>query len=172
MASHLFPFGFNQHWRRLVCHLPPYERAIDLVEKYHRMVDSQVVAVPPSQTDDDIFPQFYPGKELIQAESLSETDLHDLGLLFALLAIGCANDDSPSHLNAEAESYAHLSRAALSSRDLFENASLSAVQAILALCVYTMSKSSGMSGRNDMIGNLMGFACQIAMSVRAKLYVR
>ena len=168
MASHLFPFGFNQHWRRLVCHLPPYERAIDLVEKYHRMVDSQVVAVPPSQTDDDIFPQFYPGKELIQAESLSENNLHDLGLLFALLAIGCANDDSLP----EAESYAHLSRATLSSRNLLENASLSAIQAILALCVYTMSKSSGMSGRNDMIGNLMGFACQIAMSVRAKLYVR
>ena len=173
MASHLFPFGFNfgrdtEQWRQLVCCLPAYERAKELVDHFHRMVNTQAVAVPPSQTD-DILSQFYPRKELIRAESesLSEGGLHNLGLLFALLAIGCANDDSLPQLNAEAESYAHLTRATLCSYNIIEHSSLSTVQTILALCAYT--KSAEISRRNDMTWTLMSFGCQIAMSVSTSL---
>ena len=168
MESKLFPFGSHhdhdhEHWRDLVYFLPSYGRAMFLIDRYHVTFDSTVVAVPPSQTDEHIIPLFYPAEEPIQGRDLSKDSLHDLALLFAVLASGCTNDYSLPQRNAEAESYTHLSKAALSFHNIIQHASLSAVQTILILSSYT--RTLGMSRRADKAWSLMSFGCQIAISV-------
>ena len=168
MQSTLFPFGSHnehhaEHWRDLVNFLPSYKRATFLIDRYHVTFDSQVVAVPPSQTDEQLIPQFYSEKEPINPGQLSIESLHELALLFAVFATGCTNDYSLPQRNAEAESYARLCRAALSFYDVFRHASLSSVQAILILSQYT--KAVGMARRADVAWSLASFGTEVAISV-------
>ena len=143
--------------------LPSYKRATFLIDRYHVTFDNQVVAVPLSQTDEHIIPLFYSENEPIKPGQLSMESLHELALLFAVLATGCTNDYSLPQRNAEAESYARLCRAALSFYDVFRHASLSSVQAILILSQYT--KAVGMARRADVAWSLASFGTQVAISV-------
>ena len=168
MASKLFPFEVaskhkGESWRDLAHHLPPYERAKYLVDRYHFTMDRQILPVPPSQTDDALLPQFYPSDEAIDDMALRKDALHDLAVLFAVFATGCSEDESLPQFNPEAEWYAHLSRAALSFHNVLDHASLSSVQAILVLASYI--RSVGKSKRSDLAWNHMTFGFQISTSV-------
>ena len=169
MASNMFPFEPDAQfddgaWIQPFSYLPSYDRTIFLIGKYHGAPDRQAIPVKPSQTEEELIPLFYPSRKVVDTLTLCKDNLHDLGLLFSLLATGCSNDHSLPQINAEAESYAHLSRAALTFHNVFEHASLPAVQTILVLGSYT--KAIGKPNHTELAWNLMGFAFQLAMSVR------
>ena len=148
----------------LVEYLPPYERAVHLIDRFHFALDRQVRPVPPSQTDDDLLPYFYPMRNPLRFAELRKEDLHDLALLFSIFATGCANDYELPQLNAEGELYAHLGRAALSFHNVIEHASLSAVQTIHVLASYV--RIFGDPRSSELAWNMISFGLQIALSVR------
>lgn len=168
LASNFFPFEpfFGRDtdcWRTLAHFLPSYERAVHLVDEYRRSLGRQVPPVTPSPPDNAFLPQFYPLNVPIQATKLQKCDLHELSVLFAILANGCANDLSQPQLNVEGESYFHLSRACLSFHTVLEHATFSAVQTMLILELYI--KGVGRVRRSDAAWNWLHFGFQIAMSV-------
>lgn len=116
------------------------------------------------QTDNGLLPRFYPGNNAISVTEPRKEDLHDLALLFAILAVGCVNEFNlplPQR-KADAEMYAHLSRAALVLRGVFEYANLFPVQAIFVLGTYAKVRGEGQS---EAACNLLSFGSQIAISV-------
>ena len=117
-----------------------------------------------SQPPDDAFlPLFYPSNEPILPDALRKSSLHELAVFFAILANGCSSDLSLPQLNAEGESYFHLSRACLSFHSVLEHATFSAVQTMLILELYI--KGVGKVRRSDAAWNWLNFGFQIAMSV-------
>ena len=101
-------------------------------------------------------------------------DAFDLGLLFMVFAMGAAADLTLTPSNQEGERYLHLGRAALTLRSVFEEHSLSAVQAIVLLSCYEV-----VSGRNNCLGKsntpdygwkMMSLAIRLSSSVSRRFH--
>ena len=63
----------------------------------------------------------------------------DLALLFILLACGTIGDFTQPPQNPEGEAYSQIARAALGTRDVLSETSLTIVQAVMLLAVYETS---------------------------------
>ena len=177
-ASDLFPFApvpcdSSEPWRELADYLPPYGRAVFLIDKYEQALHKMVDPVPSSQIEDELLSKFYPPPSAPSSSSVlrRKEDLHDLALLFAVLSIGSSNDESIPHVNSEGESFACLSRAALSFHSVIDHGSLTAVQAIIVLGSYGQNALDD-SRHSDTSGSLLNFGFQLALSVSASSWAR
>lgn len=149
---------------KLASCLPSYDRASSLLETYFANFTRFTQHVDYSQARDELLPEFYPNNQPIDPERVSEEQMHDLALFFALLSRGALDDAAIPELRAESETYAHLCRAALALRNPLGHGSLSCCQAIMVLAMCLMPQRSYFS--HEVAWSLMGFAFQIALSVR------
>lgn len=153
----------GDHWRRLVNYLPPYDAALVLTQ-LERMADGHfVVPITPSQIQEDLLPKFYPSQRSIPPSALRKSDLHDLALLFAILAAECQGCRQLQLRHANVKTYTQLCRAALAFSGVLEDSSLSAVQAILILVRNIWS--SGLPNRRILADKMIVLAFQMAISV-------
>lgn len=138
-----------------------------LIERYEMALHKMVDPVPSSQIDNELLPKFYPENAFSSSADSApcrKEDLHDLALLFAILSIGSSYDESMPVVNAEGETFACLSLAALSFYSVIDHASLSTVQAIFILGSYGQNALDN-SRHSDASGSLLNFGFQLALSV-------
>lgn len=93
----------------------------------------------------------------------SRVDIHDLAVLLAVLALGATADLSQSPYNVEAESLLQLARMALGLKDVFEDTSVSTVQAVALLSAYDLH--SWRTTNADSAWKVNSLALVLALSV-------
>ncbi len=81
-------------------------------------------------------------------------DLHDLALTLVVFACGAAGDLTLTPYNSEAETYRQLARATLGLKNIFDGASLSAVQAVCMLGMFDI-----VSGRHNTLETAWKMLC-------------
>ena len=168
-ASELFPFppsylSTGASYSSLASFLPSYEHVIELMDSCFACITCFVYPIEYAQVKEEILPLFYDSAySPIDPSLIREADLHSLGLLFTLCSIGATgNVDEPAP-TVESDLFAHLARAALGLRNIFEYGSLPAAQAFLNLGSYSLAR--GGFGSDLLAWTLMGFGLMIATSV-------
>lgn len=167
-ASAMFPFVPKNLcqpfvYKQLVTRLPDYARVTALIEAYYSNFAWNAVPLDRLQVTEELIPLFYPNLRPITFSEFREENLHDLALLFSLLASGSVADLTQETINFEAEELDKLSRAALGLRDIFKYGSLAMCQALFLLGSYeaaTRRKSS-----SEGASKLMVFGVCVALSV-------
>ncbi|KLO09670.1 hypothetical protein SCHPADRAFT_1000098 [Schizopora paradoxa] len=160
-ASLLWPFGLlrlppsdSAFQSLLEAHLPPRERASGLVEAFLQNLSWFIQPITREQIVGELIPLAYQSDEKI--------DAFDLGLLFMVLAMGAAADLTLTPSNQEGERYRHLGRAALSIKPVFEEHSLSAVQAIVLISCYEIVSGLGRNNGPDYGWKVMSLAMRFS----------
>ncbi|TFY55189.1 hypothetical protein EVJ58_g8404 [Rhodofomes roseus] len=158
IASHLPPTPESEssrldQLRSLFWYLPPADEAIELRQIYYQHAAWMYVTafvirgarspslfnvrynpVSPEALNEQAFNVFY---NVATPPQLDDPLLsHQLALMFMVFAIGSLMDLSRPAYNAEAEKYHQLARAALFQSPVFEEPTLSAVQALYLMAFY------------------------------------
>lgn len=129
----------HEYATQILVQLPSYERARAITEMFFVNFSWIRCPVDHDQLYSELLPLFYPHdtqNSQVTNNSLGTENYHDLALLFAVLACGTVSDLSQTPDNEEASRYNVLSRAALGLQSVFEEASLSSVQAVFLLGTY------------------------------------
>ena len=128
--------------------LPTWERASALTEAYLQNLSWFFRPVDRQQIVEELLPAVYKRRRpSLSQSSFSDSsdidgdldapvDLHDLALLLMVFACGAAGDLTLPPFNREAETYRQLARATLGLKNIFDGASLSAVQAVCFLGMF------------------------------------
>lgn len=140
-ASLLFPFvpsclAQPSTYVRIISLLPSYARATGLVEAYFTNLSWYGSCIDREQVSNELLSMFYPKRRPLHPSCFHEEHLHDLGLLYALFAVGAVADLTQPVINSEAEHLEKLARCALGMRNIYEYGSLSACQAMVILSAY------------------------------------
>lgn len=172
-ASAMFPFVPDYLrqpfiYEQLVARLPAYARITALTEAYFSNLAWFTGPIIRAQVMDELIPLFYPNRRPLARSAFHEGQLHELALLFALLANGSVADLTQDVINPEAEELEKLARVALGLRSIFTNGSLAACQTLLLLGSYetfTRRKTTSESA-----GRLQTFGMCIASSVSVAIF--
>ena len=167
-ASAMFPFVPDylrqpSIYEQLISRLPDYPRVTALIEAYFANLVWFVAPIDRPQMTEEVIPLFYPNRRPIAFSAFREENLHDLALLFSLLASGSVADLTQEAINFEAEELDKLSRAALGLRDMFKYGSVAACQTLLLLGSYETATRRKTSSEGA--GKLMTFGVCVALSV-------
>ncbi|EJD00071.1 uncharacterized protein FOMMEDRAFT_148416 [Fomitiporia mediterranea MF3/22] len=169
-ASSMWPFvpaylSRPEHVRQLVSHLPLFERAKSLMEVYFANLTwfNTEVPVDRGQIVEEIFPTFYPQQCHVSVDRVNDENLHDLALLFVILACGAATDLTQPAVNPEAEKFYHLSRAALGMRSILEHGTFVACQALIIMAIY--ESKSGRKTSQESSYKLMSIGMLLTSSI-------
>lgn len=143
-ANAVFPFspaetlGLSKAFD-VAFYLPPFKEALELVGSFVGYDGWVSLPIDRTQIFDGLLPMFYPDGERISPHLVKEDVLDDLALLFAIFAVGCDVNSfilgAPSDL---CEHYKGCSRAALATRGLMEEGTLSVVQTLVILGTFEM----------------------------------
>ena len=120
----------------LRCHLeaqlPTRQEASTLTEIFLQDISWYIRPIPITreQIMEELIPAAY--KKPLSGRQEDRMDVHDLALLFIVLAGGASQDltISLADANEKAEKYYHLSRAALGLKSVFEDSSFAAIQTL------------------------------------------
>ncbi|KAG5645724.1 hypothetical protein DXG03_005419 [Asterophora parasitica] len=113
----------------LLWYLPPADKALELRCIYFSHAAWMYNPISQESFDTQIYTQFYDLN--VGPFANDHTLCHRLSLLFMVLAIGSLMDTSLPAYNLEAEKYHQLARAALFTNSIFEEPTISAVQALV-----------------------------------------
>ncbi len=148
--------------------LPTWERASALTEAYLENLSWFFRPVDRQQIVEELLPAVFKrrrpnmsqtsfsdhnGSEM-EGDPDDPVDLHDLALLLMVFACGAAGDLTLSPYNSEAETYRQLARATLGLKNIFDGASLSAVQAVCMLGMFDI-----ISGRKNTLETSWKMLC-------------
>lgn len=147
--------------------MPPWNRAITLVDTYYEQVSWIFHGVVRSQLTEDTLPVLYNKQPPTPGEDYSSP--HDLALTFMIFAIGALVQAEPS--NAEAEHFHQLARAALALQPVLEKPSVVTIQSLHLISIY--NAMSGSDLKNDtsmeMTWSLITLASHLSQTVRPPL---
>ncbi|KLO09678.1 hypothetical protein SCHPADRAFT_833710 [Schizopora paradoxa] len=146
--------------------LPTWERASALTEAYLQNLSWFFRPVDRQQIVEELLPTVFKRRRPnLSQSSFSDSpdidgdldepvDLHDLALLLMVFACGAAGDLTLPPFNREAETYRQLARATLGLKNIFDGASLSAVQAVCFLGMFDV-----ISGRKNTLETSWKMLC-------------
>lgn len=169
----LFPLIYHHdsgHQLQDVIHgfLPPYERAMALVDAYINTISWIFKPIDKEQIIEELVPTAYRDTNLNKYPMCSSIvparmDPHDLALLLAVLAIGSASDLTQPAYNEEGETYRNCCLAALSLKSIFDHTTLACVQAVSIMATYDVyaCRSSSPGGSYKMTN----LSCTLALQV-------
>ncbi|KAG6330355.1 hypothetical protein ID866_8734, partial [Astraeus odoratus] len=142
--------------------LPVPSMAQTLARIYFRLGAWMYNPISQQDFEEDVFKYFY--GEDAHPPMEDPTTAHKLSLMFMILAIGSLMDTQIAAYNIDATKYYHLARAALFQSSLFENPTISAVQALFLMTFYLfLSDRHGSNSGTRWV--IMGTAIKIAQSV-------
>lgn len=167
-----FPFAPPGPTDTLLDHLrsdlPPWERAVTLVNVYSTHGSFIIRGLTPSQLQDEVLPAVYL-RHLPPLEDHSDySSPHALALLYGVLAIGALLDPSLPPFNSEADGYADLAAAALGLQSPFHRPSSLTVQCLQVIyAFYNMRGGDIMdsSAAKETVWSLITLAAQVAQLV-------
>lgn len=144
--------------------LPTWERASALTEAYLQNLSWFFRPVDRQQIVEELLPTVFKRRNpnISQSSFGSDmegdlddvVDLHDLALMLMVFACGAAGDLTLPPYNSEAETYRQLARATLGLKNIFDGASLSAVQAVCMLGMFDV-----ISGRKNTLETSWKMLC-------------
>ncbi|KAI0091791.1 fungal-specific transcription factor domain-containing protein [Irpex rosettiformis] len=147
---------------RLYWCLPPAEEAADLRHIYFQHAAWMYNIMSLEQFNEHVYDQFYNPNAAPPVNDIYLS--HQLGLMFMVLAIGSLMDIKRQAYNIEAEKYHMLSRAALFQSPIFEQPTISAVQALYLMAFYMFLSERHGSGVGSRWA-FMGLAVKLGISV-------
>lgn len=167
-ASGMWPFvpaylSRSEHYAQLASHLPPYERVTSLTEAYFSNLAWFIAPIDRAQVVEAVVPNFYPEHRPISPELINNENIHELALLFIVLACGAVADLTQPAANPEAEKYHQLARAALGMRSFLDYASFAACQTVFLMGSYEIY--SGHKTTQESSWKLMAIGMLIASSI-------
>lgn len=150
--------------------LPPWDRALELIDVFYRGIGWYCRPIQRDQVVDEILPTFYPDKASyppsVGPSEFCEIDRdnpHFLALFFSILSVGAISGSSGS--GDDAEEYFQNARASMALKSVFENPGLVCVQATALMAVYLVSTSRAKTV--DATWLMMKFASNLALNVGA-----
>lgn len=148
--------------------LPPWERALELIDVFYRGIGWYCRPIQRDQVMDEILPTFYPDKtsyppSVIPSEfcEMGRDNPHFLALLFSILSVGAISGSSIS--GDDAEEYFQNARASMALKSVFEHPGLACVQATALMSVYLVSTSRAKTVDTPWL--MMKFATNLAINV-------
>lgn len=174
--SNSFPFGTGGTWNTeksldiIYSLLPCQPRAWTLVETYMEHASWLFRPIKREELINDILSPVYKYLKERQdpiSDASHYVSPHKLAVLFMIFALGALVDLTLPPYSAEAESYFHLSRAALSLRSVFDSPEMATVQAIVLMASY--HSLGGRKYTMDSCWSLISFGAKLSQSVRFKV---
>ncbi|PFH47833.1 hypothetical protein AMATHDRAFT_151154 [Amanita thiersii Skay4041] len=132
--------------KQVESHLPPWERAVALVETYFEQVSWIFRGVTRIQLIDEMLPVIYRRHDFVPGEEY--TGPHDLALVFIVFAIGALVEPEPS--NALGEHYHQIARAAISLQAVLEKPSIVTIQTLHLMSIYNAMSGSDLRSETSM----------------------
>ncbi|KAF8515351.1 hypothetical protein BU17DRAFT_93629 [Hysterangium stoloniferum] len=142
MIYQSFPFltlgeATNLIQERIWHHLPPLHRAQALHQNYCRQVYRITDVIPQNGWFEELFTRVYSGAQPantpLAAFSESGVSVEELAVIFAYFAMGALMDLELTPFNYEAEAYACLSRSALTTINVLQNATITTIETLVLL---------------------------------------
>ncbi|KAJ8522709.1 hypothetical protein ONZ45_g713 [Pleurotus djamor] len=143
-------------------YLPPVEQAVALKNFYFSHAAMMYNPISADSFNTEILNEVYGSPEGSPSEDSLRS--HRLSLMFIVLAIGTLMDTSIQSYSLEAEKYNQLARAALFRHSLFDDPTITAVQALF-LMTYYLFLSDRQGNSSGARWAIMGIAVKLAQSI-------
>ncbi|KAL6309381.1 fungal-specific transcription factor domain-containing protein [Sparassis latifolia] len=145
--SSAFPFTptGNSHavFELVESHLPPYERASQLVEMYMERAAWMFNGITREQVVGEMLPYFYRRPTADPSSTVGYSGPHALSLLFFIFAVGALVDPQQELSHAEGAHYQQLANAALCLEPVMAKPALVTIQALHLFSVYNAMADNG-----------------------------